>query len=382
MTRSEDDVVLKLLHTADWHLGRRFDSFDDADAMTLSRARMEVLRNILLVAEQHDVDAILCAGDLFDQASPEKQWWERLADEFQAMKRPRPVILLPGNHDPVRPGSVYDSTHPFRSRLPPWVHVVDRDDFTMPLKDVAVVYARPCRSAAGQDDPAMALPARESGDDKIRIGLVHGSTFDAVDCQTNFPIAKEAAALRGLDYLAIGDTHGFRVVPPGAVPPVVYPGAPEPTNFGEVGAGSVVVVFVSRSRRVRYQPQRVAAWTWEERTVRSLAELRALDAETKLRSWVLRLNVDMRLAASDLVEAERLISKLKGDDSTPGRVGILQLVRRRLELDTRDIESALSELPDVLRATVASLKAQESGAEAEVARAALYHLYRLVREAS
>ncbi len=26
---SEDDVVLKLLHTADWHIGRRFARFGD-----------------------------------------------------------------------------------------------------------------------------------------------------------------------------------------------------------------------------------------------------------------------------------------------------------------------------------------------------------------
>ena len=52
--------------------------------------------------------------------------------------------------------------------------------------------------------------------------MVHGSTFDAVDCQTNFPIAKEAGAVRGFDYLAIGDTHSFRNVPDKDTrPPVV-----------------------------------------------------------------------------------------------------------------------------------------------------------------
>ena len=41
----------------------------------------------------------------------------------------------------------------------------------------------------------------------------------------------------------------------------------------------------------------------------------------------------------------------------------------------------LTSLPDVLRATVTRLKVLESGDQPEVARAALYHLYRLVREA-
>ena len=98
--------------------------------------------------------------------------------------------------------------------------MVDKDDFEARLNDNAVLYAKPCRSSAGQDDPALALPAREPGDPRIRIGMVHGSTFDYIDCQTNFPIAKLAAAQRGFDYLAIGDTHSFRVVPPDGRPPV------------------------------------------------------------------------------------------------------------------------------------------------------------------
>ncbi|MCX5745007.1 MAG: metallophosphoesterase, partial [Proteobacteria bacterium] len=272
---------MKLLHTADWHLGRRFPTFDDGDQKTLSRARLDVLDNILLLAEQHDVDAILCAGDLFDEPNPDKEWWERLAQKLAQMRKPRPVILLPGNHDPLRVGSVYDRAHPFRTRLPAWVHVVDRDDFSLPLTDDAVLHARPCRSSAGSEDLALALPGRDAGDDKIRIGLVHGSTFDAVDCQINFPIDRDAAARRGFDYLAIGDTHGFREVPPGARPPVVYPGAPEATSFGERDAGNVALVFVTRARRVMVKPHPVAAWAWEECTVRTLAELRDLHARPR-----------------------------------------------------------------------------------------------------
>ena len=38
MSVPEEDVALKLLHTADWHLGMRFSSFDDADELKLTRA--------------------------------------------------------------------------------------------------------------------------------------------------------------------------------------------------------------------------------------------------------------------------------------------------------------------------------------------------------
>ena len=379
MSRPEgDDVALKLLHTADWHLGRRFPRFDEGDRTKLSRARLDVLDQILQKAEHEGVDAILCAGDLFEEPDLDREWWEPVAKKLSKLPR-RPVFLLPGNHDPLQPGSVYYPGHPFRRALPAWVHVVDRDDFVYDLSDVAVLYACPCRSRAGQNDPALALPARVPGDERIRIGLVHGSTFDAVDCQTNFPIAKDAAVQRGFDYLAIGDTHSFRDVPPGARPPVVYPGAPEATTFGEPGAGNVVAVFVSRSRRVTFRPERVAYWTWSERTIRSLAELRALRSEPNLARTVLRLVLDLRVTAPELAEAEAILTELKGTAATHGRVGILQLVRERLLLDTRGIEADFADLPDVLRATVARLKELERGDQPEVAREALYHLFRMVR---
>lgn len=375
----EDDVALRLLHTADWHLGRGFPTFDAGDQITLTRARLDVLDHILGAAEQHAVDAILCAGDLFDIPNPDREWWEPVAKKLATRTRRR-TFLLPGNHDPLVPGSVYHPDHPFRRALPSWVTIVDSDDFSHPLNEFATLHARPCRSKAGQDDPALALPGRASGDDKIRIGLVHGSTFDAADCQINFPIAKEAAARRGFDYLAIGDTHSFRNVPPDARPPVVYPGAPEATTFDEPGAGNVVVVFVTRNRKVAFRPERVAYWTWSERTVQTLAELRALRSEPHLARAVMRLILDLRLSAAEYEEAEAILRELKGDNAAHGRIGIMRLERNRMLLDTEGIESSLEQLPDVLRATFSYLKEREAGEESDVARAALYHLYRLVRE--
>ena len=163
------------------------------------------------------------------------------------------ISLVPGNHDPLLPESVWAAGHPFRARLPRWVHVVDRDDFEHALTPEAVLYARPCRSKAGQNDLAMALPARQPGDSRLRIGCVHGCTFDIDGYQTNFPIRHDAAVQRGLDYLAIGDTHSFRDVTPNLPAPTVYPGTPEPTSFDEAGAvrvGRAIELDVAAVHRV------------------------------------------------------------------------------------------------------------------------------------
>src|SRR5215470_15471122 len=77
------DVVLKLLHTADWHLGRRFPSFPEEGQKKLSRARMDVVPRILDVARRNAVNAVLCAGDIFDDPDPGPDFWDGLAKAFQ-----------------------------------------------------------------------------------------------------------------------------------------------------------------------------------------------------------------------------------------------------------------------------------------------------------
>src|SRR5438876_12386566 len=95
-----EGVVLRLLHTADWHLGRRFPSFPEDAQKKLSRARMDVIPRILDVARRHSVNAILCAGDLFDDPEPEPDFWQELAKRFRERGASHPpVFLVPGNHD-------------------------------------------------------------------------------------------------------------------------------------------------------------------------------------------------------------------------------------------------------------------------------------------
>src|SRR5213595_2247257 len=79
----QEDVVLRILHTADWHLGRRFPSFPEESQKKLSRARMDVVGRILDVARRNAVNAVLCAGDIFDDPDPIPDFWEGLAKTLQ-----------------------------------------------------------------------------------------------------------------------------------------------------------------------------------------------------------------------------------------------------------------------------------------------------------
>jgi DNA repair exonuclease SbcCD nuclease subunit len=348
--------MLKVLHTADWHVGRSFGQFEDEDARKLARDRLGVVDRILGLADQYDVHAVLCAGDLFDSPEPEPEWWRGLAESLGRRKTwTRPVVFLPGNHDPLTTDSVYSPSHPFRRALPEWVRIVDREDFQLELSHDAVVYAAPCRSTAGDKDLALSLPSRGDGDTRVRIGLVHGSTFDIEGHATNFPVSREAPQARGLDYLAIGDTHSFREIPEGAVAPIVYPSAPEPTSFKEHDAGYVaLVLFTRHGRRPQIKRERVARWTWRDVAVRSMAELRALATED-LVSTVLRLKLDLMVSIPEMEEVEDILSSLRGTNAMSARTGAFVCDRSRLRLEATDDVNLDEELPEAVREAAARL---------------------------
>ncbi len=375
-------MALKLLHTADWHLGRRFPSFSEGDRLKLMRARLDAVRRILDLAEQYAVDAVLCAGDIFDDPSPDQVWWQGLLDCLSERDRgERPLFLLPGNHDPLTPKSIWAADSPLRAALPDWAHVVDRAGYRHKLSDDAVLYASPCTSQAGSDDLAMRLPARKPRDQRIRVGMVHGRTFQAEGYQTNFPVSPEAAKQRGFDYLAIGDLHAWEIVPPHTTPPTVYPSAPEPTTFGEPDSGYCAVVFFRRrNRRALVRRERVGRWDWRQETVRDLTALRALRDGQDLSQTVLRLTVDMEVPLAEFEQVQRILDELRGTEAAQGRAGVLRADLSGLKIDTEGVESLFDGLPAPLKVAAAKLKAETEGEHGEVARRALWNLYRLVRE--
>ena len=86
---------MRILHTADWHLGKRLDSINRHDE------QVAVLDEICQIADREAVDVVLIAGDLFDVFSPPNESSELF---FRTCKRLtnnglRAVVAIAGNHD-------------------------------------------------------------------------------------------------------------------------------------------------------------------------------------------------------------------------------------------------------------------------------------------
>jgi DNA repair protein SbcD/Mre11 len=86
---------MKLLHTADWHLGKIVNSVHMTDDQAL------ILEQIKLIIEKEQPDAVIVAGDLYDRAIPPRDAVELLNNTWNWLigKKGIPVLSISGNHD-------------------------------------------------------------------------------------------------------------------------------------------------------------------------------------------------------------------------------------------------------------------------------------------
>ncbi len=86
---------MKILHTSDWHLGKRLESFSRLEE------QQAVLDEIHSIANRESVDAIILAGDLFDTFNPSSEAVELFYKSLKQLSKDgnRAVIAIAGNHD-------------------------------------------------------------------------------------------------------------------------------------------------------------------------------------------------------------------------------------------------------------------------------------------
>jgi exonuclease SbcD len=86
---------MRFLHTSDWHLGRSFHG------LHLVEDQAKVLADILQLAKDSKVDALVMAGDIYDRAVPPTDAVGLLNTVLEELilNLHLPVILIAGNHD-------------------------------------------------------------------------------------------------------------------------------------------------------------------------------------------------------------------------------------------------------------------------------------------
>ena len=353
--------MIKLLHTADWQIGKQYGQFDADDAALLAEARFAVVERLAQLAVAHDVDAVLVAGDVFDAQGVADKTIHRLFNSMAAFSGP--WVLIPGNHDAGLAESVWTRAARLNA-VPPNAHVCLRPEpLLLPSLGLAILPA-PLTQRHTHNDLTEWFAAAQVPPGLFRVGLAHGSVQGilAEDIDSSNPIAAARAEQASLDYLALGDWHGCKQVDARTW----YSGTPESDRFKANASGQALIVSLSEPGNLPSVAQHTTGqYRWREDTVdlqvpsdidavlQQLAELTSAD--------VVSLSLTGRI---ELPGRRRLMDAI---GQARGRVRSLvaDLSALRFEPTAEDIGALQADgyLGDV----IASLRAAQEGVAAESA---------------
>jgi DNA repair exonuclease SbcCD nuclease subunit len=249
---------VRFLHTSDWQLGMTRHFLGGGDQATFAQARLDVVVRLADVARDRGCSFVVVAGDVFETNQPDPRTIGRALDALRTFDVP--VLLLPGNHDPHDPGSVYRSAA-WRAGCPEHVGVLTDGTARVPTAGVEVVGA-PWTSKRPVADLVADTCASLPPDGALRVVVGHGPA-DVVSGDFGQPgtvrvaAVEQAIAAGRVSYVALGDRHSTVAV--GDTGRVWYAGAPEPTSYREEDAGNALVVDLDPLVAAGSGPARLAA---------------------------------------------------------------------------------------------------------------------------
>ena len=271
-------MSIKIIHTADWHIGKSFGRFDQEKAAVLRDARARVVTTIGGLARDRGACAVLVGGDIFDSTGLGDALLRKLAarlEEFDDFE----WHFLPGNHDPSQSGGIWRRFEAFvRGGHVKIHHTAD----VVRIGENIDLLTAPLHARAITHDATAWMDDHQSGKGIIRVGLAHGSIRGfGGDHDAAVLIDPERPARAALDYLALGDWHGCKQVGERSW----YSGTPEPEQFSDNEPGHALCVELAPGGGLP-KVERVATgvFHWMRRTVRGADQRRFDELETELRA--------------------------------------------------------------------------------------------------
>jgi exonuclease SbcD len=311
-------MTIRLLHLSDLHLDRAFASMGCQGE--LARRRRQGLREALTaagrLAAERECAAVTIGGDLYEHERAGIDTGRFLADTF-ASWQPMRVLVAPGNHDALMPGSLYR-----RVDWPSNVTIFQTSQFApVELVDGVTVWGLAHREPSWQGDPLAAAPATEASG--VHLALFHGAELGSRPDgkSVHGPFRAERIRASGFGAALCGHYHRRRL---DSALGLLYPGTPEPLGFDEEGARGPVIVEVGGRGDVRFIAQDINRW--------SVSTVRCDAGDCRSDESVID-EVAMCCAAVGLVDPER----------TMVRVDIAGAVDCSLSLDVYTIELAVRE---------------------------------------
>ena len=368
---------MRLIHTADWQIGKVFRFVDDATMGVLQEARLEAIATLGRLALAEDAPTVLVAGDIYDVATAEDR---TLGQPLERMRGFAGVRVAPdpgqSRSAPGRrargsacSGAACRTTSGCTSSRRRWPSPAAGRSCCRrrspaagrsPTRPPGWTRRRPPRERCGSGSPT----ARSAPSAPMR------------RAQPNLIDPARPARAR-LDYLALGDWHGTKRIGPRCW----YSGTPEVDDFGVIDGGQALLVELAGAGRPGRGPRRAPSgashWRQEALQIQSVDDVEVVVARLRaLHEEPARLLLDLCLEGTlSLAGRERLGRAL---DDLRAAVCFLRVDDERLYLSpsAEDLEAIAH--GGFVRVAAESLRALADDPDEparEIAARALLRLY-------
>ncbi|MHB9023556.1 MAG: metallophosphoesterase family protein [Armatimonadota bacterium] len=330
-------MSFSLLHTADLHLGKSFSSLPPERAEQRRADLLATLQRICRRARDGRVGLLVIAGDLFDRAAPAAPL---CASARQALAEAEvPVLLIPGNHDPLEEGSPY-----LANQWPENVRVANKPGWQRVEIDGPETWAFGYTKGEAHRNPWQDFP----GCSAEALLVLHAACLGAVLASEAGYFPFSPPDIPPCAYLALG--HHHRPAQVGRSPLGWYAGAPEPLE-AEVVAPAVLSVTLNKggaevealdltTRHHRLVSLDVTGLSAEEIWDRSLASVNTDDLLTLQVRGLLEPDVPLDLSRlrdelnprcfAAQVDAEELLLPSDLSSASGVKGALLEIARARL----------------------------------------------------
>ena len=252
--------MLKILHTADIHLGAKFSGLGNKGASQREQLRT-TFKNIVATAIDEKVNIVLIAGDLFDANQQPQRNIDLVIEQFNLLGSNNiPVCLIPGTHDSLDSSSIYRKVD-FEGKCSNLKIFADENISYKEYPGIDLtVYGKPNLSNRSYISPLEGL--KPSTSSKFHIAMAHGSLYIPEKIAEDDHVFKlEEVKASGMDYLALG--HWHRVYKCPEEPPAWYSGPPEWIP-DQRERGAVLLVSLSDAGEVKIEPRMLGLRDYDE----------------------------------------------------------------------------------------------------------------------
>jgi len=302
--------MLRILHTADIHLGAKFSGLGNKGASQREQLRT-TFKNVIATAINERLNIVLVAGDLFDSNQQAQRNVDLVIEQFNLLGSNNiPVCLIPGTHDSLDSSSIYRKVD-FERKCPN-LRIFAEENMSYkeyPGLDLTI-YGKPNLSNRSFMSPLKGL--KRSTSSRFHVAMAHGSLFIPEKTADDDHVFKlEEVQVCGMHYLALG--HWHRVYRCPSEPPAWYSGPPEWIP-GQTEKGGVLLVSLSDSGEVKVEPRMLGLRDYDDIEI-DMSDIRD---PGKVKERILQgasQNLVRKVALKGLREAELIANpeELEGD---------------------------------------------------------------------